>query len=62
MDKLNKLDDELEAMKDLYIKMVKNATMGLENGYDSEDDIEDCEDREDNQEEIDTEEKEINQK
>ena len=35
MDSLNKLDEELEKMKDLYINMVKSATKKYEIDYDS---------------------------
>ena len=48
MDKLNKLSDELEAMKDLYINMVKNATKKYEIDYDDED-TESQEEKEKNQ-------------
>ena len=37
MDKLNRFDDELEAMKDLYISMVKKATINNDIDYDDED-------------------------
>lgn len=45
MRAFNKLDEELEAMKNLYINMVKNATKEYEIDYDS------CDDEEEGQEE-----------
>jgi len=36
MDKLDKLNEAMEALKDLYINQVKNATQKYEVNYDSE--------------------------